>query len=161
VTRVLLRGGQVHTPADPAATALLVDGDTVSWTGSDSAAADLAAGGGPDLKVVQLEGALVTPAFVDAHVHATSTGIALEGLDLTGCPSLAAALDRLEQHARHLRGGVILGHGWDETRWPGYYFRADKPKMDEANWHAFANCKWDPKTGEWEMIKRDVVPLIP
>jgi adenylylsulfate reductase, subunit A len=49
----------------------------------------------------------------------------------------------------------------DETRWPGYYFRADKPKMDEVNWHAFANCKWDPKTGEWEMIKRDVVPLIP
>ncbi len=49
----------------------------------------------------------------------------------------------------------------DETRWPGYYFRADKPKMDETNWHAFANCKWDPKTGEWEMIKRDVVPLIP
>ena len=49
----------------------------------------------------------------------------------------------------------------DETRWPGYYFRADKPKMDEANWHAFANCKWDPKTGEWEMIKRDVVPLVP
>ena len=49
----------------------------------------------------------------------------------------------------------------EETRWPGYYFRADKPKMDEANWHSFANCKWDPKTGEWEMIKRDVVPLIP
>ncbi len=49
----------------------------------------------------------------------------------------------------------------EETRWPGYYFRADKPKMDEANWHAFANCKWDPKTGEWTMIKRDVVPLIP
>jgi adenylylsulfate reductase, subunit A len=49
----------------------------------------------------------------------------------------------------------------DETRWPGYYFRADKPKMDEVNWHAFANCKWDPKTGEWEMIKRDVVPLVP
>jgi adenylylsulfate reductase subunit A len=49
----------------------------------------------------------------------------------------------------------------DETRWPGYYFRADTPKMDEKNWHAFANCKWDPKTGEWEMIKRDVVALIP
>jgi adenylylsulfate reductase, subunit A len=49
----------------------------------------------------------------------------------------------------------------EETRWPGYYFRADKPKMDEKNWHAFANCKWDPKTGEWSMIKRDVVPLVP
>jgi len=49
----------------------------------------------------------------------------------------------------------------EETRWPGYYFRADKPKMDEENWHCFANCKWDPKTGEWTMLKRDVVPLIP
>ena len=49
----------------------------------------------------------------------------------------------------------------EETRWPGYYFRADKPTMDEKNWHAFANCKYDPKTGEWTMIKRDVVPLIP
>ena len=43
-----------------------------------------------------------------------------------------------------------------ETRWPGYYFRADTPKMDEDNWHCFANCKWDPATGEWEMMKRDV-----
>jgi adenylylsulfate reductase subunit A len=49
----------------------------------------------------------------------------------------------------------------EETRWPGYYFRADKPVMDEKNWHCFANCKYDPKTGEWTMIKRDVVPLIP
>ena len=49
----------------------------------------------------------------------------------------------------------------EETRWPGYYFRADKPKMDEANWHCFANCKYDPKSGEWTMLKRDVVPLIP
>jgi adenylylsulfate reductase subunit A len=43
-----------------------------------------------------------------------------------------------------------------ETRWPGYYFRADTPKMDEDNWHCFANCKWDPASGEWEMMKRDV-----
>jgi adenylylsulfate reductase, subunit A len=49
----------------------------------------------------------------------------------------------------------------EETRWPGYYFRADKPTMDEKNWHAFANCKYDPKSGQWTMIKRDVVPLIP
>ncbi|OAT80325.1 adenylyl-sulfate reductase subunit alpha, partial [Desulfotomaculum copahuensis] len=37
----------------------------------------------------------------------------------------------------------------EETRWPGYYFRADKPKMDEENWKVFANCKWDPANGEW------------
>ncbi|OGP50791.1 MAG: adenylyl-sulfate reductase subunit alpha [Deltaproteobacteria bacterium RBG_13_43_22] len=49
----------------------------------------------------------------------------------------------------------------EETRWPGYYFRADKPKMDEKNWHCFANCTYNPKTGEWAMMKREVVPLIP
>ena len=46
----------------------------------------------------------------------------------------------------------------EETRWPGYYYRADFPNMDEKNWHCFANVKWDPKTGEWECIKRDILP---
>jgi adenylylsulfate reductase subunit A len=66
-------------------------------------------------------------------------------------------IQRTWQAEAHMR--TILFR--EETRWPGYYFRADKPKMDEANWHCFANCKWDPKSGEWTMIKRDVVPLIP
>ncbi|NIO27711.1 MAG: adenylyl-sulfate reductase subunit alpha [Candidatus Latescibacteria bacterium] len=44
----------------------------------------------------------------------------------------------------------------EETRWPGYYFRADKPKMDNENWLAFCNCTYDKDTGEWKMIKRPV-----
>jgi len=44
----------------------------------------------------------------------------------------------------------------EETRWPGYYFRADTPTMDEENWKCFANCRWNPGTGEWEMMKRDI-----
>ncbi|MBW1862007.1 MAG: adenylyl-sulfate reductase subunit alpha [Deltaproteobacteria bacterium] len=44
----------------------------------------------------------------------------------------------------------------EETRWPGYYFRSDTPKMDNDNWLCFANCKWDPASGEWEMMKRDI-----
>jgi predicted amidohydrolase YtcJ len=112
---VLLRGGTVHTPADPFATAMLVDGDTVAWVGQEGAA-EAHAGGVDD--VVHLDGALVTPAFVDAHVHTTATGLALTGLDLSGCASLADALDQVERHGRARRGGVVLGHGWDETRWP-------------------------------------------
>jgi len=65
------------------------------------------------------EGKVVTtPAFVDAHVHATATGLALTGLDLTSASSLADCLRRVEEAARRTRGGVVLGHGWDETRWP-------------------------------------------
>lgn len=48
----------------------------------------------------------------------------------------------------------------EETRWPGYYFRADAPKMDEQNWHCFVNCKWDPSSGKWQLMKKDIIPLI-
>ncbi len=61
-------------------------------------------------------------------------------------------IQRMWQGEAHVR--TILFR--EETRWPGYYFRSDTPKMDEENWHCFANCKWDPATGEWEMMKRDV-----
>jgi adenylylsulfate reductase subunit A len=44
----------------------------------------------------------------------------------------------------------------EETRWPGYYFRSDTPKMDEENWKCFANCRFNPESGEWEMSKKDV-----
>nr|MBA3251175.1 amidohydrolase family protein [Geodermatophilaceae bacterium] len=65
------------------------------------------------------EGKVVTtPAFVDAHVHATATGLALTGLDLRGCRSLADLLGRVEAFARSGRGRVVLGTGWDDTGWP-------------------------------------------
>jgi adenylylsulfate reductase subunit A len=48
----------------------------------------------------------------------------------------------------------------EETRWPGYYFRADCPTM-KNEWFAFANCKFDPKKNEWQMIKRPVLKIVP
>ncbi|MFF8772052.1 amidohydrolase [Kitasatospora sp. NPDC015120] len=114
---VLLRGGAVYSPADPFATAMLVEGEHVAWVGSDGAAEAYARTAD---EIVELDGALVTPAFVDAHVHATSAGLALTGLDLTGTPSLAAALAALTAFvaAAEQPGGVLIGHGWDETGWP-------------------------------------------
>ncbi|MFH1090505.1 MAG: adenylyl-sulfate reductase subunit alpha [Pseudomonadota bacterium] len=48
----------------------------------------------------------------------------------------------------------------EETRWPGYYFRTDKPKMDDKNWRVFVNAKFDPAKGEWTMRKVPVTQLI-
>ncbi|MFZ0890069.1 MAG: adenylyl-sulfate reductase subunit alpha [Candidatus Binataceae bacterium] len=64
---------------------------------------------------------------------------------------------RLWQAEAHVRTMLFR----DETRWPGYYFRADKPKLDEANWHVFANCRFDPKSGNWQMVKRPVLHVFP
>ena len=44
-----------------------------------------------------------------------------------------------------------------ETRWPGYYYRADYPNLDEENWKVFTNSRFAPETGEWQMQK---VPFL-
>ena len=113
MSSTLYRNGRVRTPADPFATAVLVVDDTVAWVGQEAAADAL----DPD-ESVDLSDAWVAPAFVDAHVHTTSTGLALTGLDLTGTSSLAEALGLVADHARRARGGALLGTGWDDTRWP-------------------------------------------
>ncbi|MGW4438493.1 amidohydrolase [Streptomyces sp. NPDC004596] len=114
---VLLRRGEVHSPADPFATAMVVERGQVAWVGSEGAADAFA--DGVD-EVVDLDGALVTPAFTDAHVHTTATGLALTGLDLSGAPSLEAALALVRDFAAARPADrVLLGHGWDAARWPG------------------------------------------
>jgi predicted amidohydrolase YtcJ len=111
----LLRGGAVYNPAEPYATAMLTVGDTVAWIGSEDGA-DLHAEAADT--VIDLRGALVTPAFADSHVHATSTGLALTGLDLSGAASGTELLDRVAAYARSLPSdAVVLGTGWDETLW--------------------------------------------
>lgn len=111
---VLYRNGSVYSAADPFATAMLVDGDTVAWIGSEHAAESLA---DSTMTVVDLAGALITPGFVDSHVHTTETGLALESIDLADCGSLNELLDRVAVAARS-GAGTVLGHGWDESRWP-------------------------------------------
>ncbi|ARP69217.1 amidohydrolase [Streptomyces pluripotens] len=114
---VLLRRGEVHSPADPFATAMVVEAGHIAWVGSEGAADAFA--DGVD-EVVDLDGALVTPAFTDAHVHTTATGLTLTGLDLSGAPSLEAALALVREFAAARPDDrVLLGHGWDAARWPG------------------------------------------
>jgi predicted amidohydrolase YtcJ len=113
--RILLRGGYVHTPADPHATALCIDDGAVVWTGDDDASAHFVDGAD---RVVELGGRLVTPAFVDAHVHLSQTGIGAFSVDFTGVGSLVEALDALELHARSSNLPVVLGLNWDDSDWP-------------------------------------------
>jgi len=109
----LYRGGAVYAPAAPGCSALLVAGDRIAWLGTDEVAT-----GHVDSadEVIDLGGALITPAFVDAHAHVTETGLALAGVDLTAVASVGEALALVERAAR-IDGGPVLGHGWDERGW--------------------------------------------
>ncbi|NTW38452.1 MAG: amidohydrolase family protein [Cellulomonadaceae bacterium] len=112
----------MHSRTDPFAQALLVADGQIAWLGAEESIRNLVDQAD---EVVDLDGALVTPAFVDAHVHLLETGLALEGVDLSpsaGVRSLATALDAVALAAREARAaganGPLLGHGWDETGWP-------------------------------------------
>ncbi len=65
-------------------------------------------------------------------------------------------IHRMWQAESHIRSMLFR----EETRWPGYYFRGDYPKMDEENWHCFTNSRWNPETAEWEMMKREIKELV-
>ncbi|MFG1909859.1 amidohydrolase [Kribbella sp. NPDC048928] len=114
--RTLLTNGSVYSPADPHATAIAFDSRVVTWIGDDTGAASYADGAD---EVIDLDGKLVTPAFVDAHVHTAGTGAVLTGLDLAGTNSLTEALDKLAAFAGGLPADAVIdGAGWDETKWP-------------------------------------------
>ena len=115
----LYRNGSVYTAADPFATAMLVDGDTIAWVGSEQAAASIA---DSSMDIIDLRGALVAPGFVDSHAHLTETGIALDSLQLGGVRSARELLDAV---AASGGDGAVLGHGWDESRW-------DNPTLPDA-----------------------------
>lgn len=68
-TTVMYVNASVYSPVDPFATAILVDGPTVAWLGSDSAAHAMA---GDQTTVKDVEGAVITPSFV-AHQRITDT----------------------------------------------------------------------------------------
>ncbi|NIJ12170.1 hypothetical protein FHU38_002514 [Saccharomonospora amisosensis] len=121
----LLVGGRIHSPSTPDATAMAVTGDTVVWVGQDEPGKALH----PDAEVVRLDGALVTPAFVDAHVHATATGLHLTGLDLSGVGDSGELLAAVRAAATP--GEVLLAHGWDETTWSSPRLPS-RTELDEA-----------------------------
>lgn len=114
---VLLHGGRVLDPAGTHASSILVVDGRIAAIGGP----DLTSRVGEDIERVDLDGRLLTAAFVDAHVHAVQTGQLGTGLDLHAVRSrdelLALVAARL---SRGVGGGdtVVLGQGWDERSWP-------------------------------------------
>jgi len=47
-----------------------------------------------------------------------------------------------------------------ETRWPGYYYRGDHPKLNDDDWHCFTLSQYDKESGEWTMGKAPVYHII-
>jgi hypothetical protein len=73
---------------------------------------------GPATQVIDLDGRLALPGFIDSHVHFLQGGLYLLQVELKTCRSESEMAARLAAHARVLGPGRwILGGNWDEQNW--------------------------------------------
>lgn len=77
--------------------------------------------------VIDARGGLVTPGFVDAHVHPVFAGVEALSLDLTGCDGAQNVLARVSAAVADDpdAAGWLTGGGWSMSDFPGGAPRAD------------------------------------
>jgi adenylylsulfate reductase subunit A len=85
-----------------------------------------------------------------------------EDLDHIGAEDIHQLQRAWELHHRVWTAEAVLRHTLyrQETRWPGYYYRGDFPKLDDAEWHAFTASQYDAKTDQWHMTKLPVHHIL-
>ena len=105
--------------------------------------------------------------FYVTNEHLLNRGLELigmlkEDLDHIGAEDLHQLQRAWELYHRVLTAESVARHTLfrQETRWPGYYYRADHPKLDDAEWHVFTASEYDAKTGDWRMSKLPVHHII-
>jgi predicted amidohydrolase YtcJ len=138
------------------ASALAVDGDRVTATGTSAA---ILAGAGPAAEVVDLGGRTVIPGLIDNHNHFVRATERAE-VRLDGVRSRADALSALGRGAAELAPGqwlLTLG-GWHEEQWAGDRreltlaeldaVAGGRPAFIQAQYdHAVVNTAWLDATG--------------
>lgn len=111
--RTVFLNGRVFT-ADAArswARAVAVERDQIVAVGNEAEIASCL----PGAEVVDLEGRLLVPGFIDAHVHPHHGGAKLLGCNLLDATGAADALRRIETYAQdHPQVAWIKGGGWSQ-----------------------------------------------
>jgi adenylylsulfate reductase subunit A len=85
-----------------------------------------------------------------------------EDLEKVGAEDIHQLLRAWELKHRHRTSECVVQHTLfrEETRWPGYYYRGDKMKLDDDNWHVLTTSQRDRATGEYKMEKQPLYHLV-
>ena len=117
VADMVLLNGKVVT-VDPElgeAEALAVQGDRIVAVGTTAEIQELV---GPDTEVVELEGRLAIPGFIEGHGHFMGLGNARLSLDLMETTSWEEIVEKVADAAAETPAGEwITGRGWHQERW--------------------------------------------
>jgi predicted amidohydrolase YtcJ len=98
------------------ASALVIDHGRILKVGQDADIRDLYAARG--VIIEDMDGAVILPGLVDAHLHLEQYALSLQKVDCeTG--TRAECLQRVAERVRQVQPGAwILGHGWNQNSWP-------------------------------------------
>lgn len=114
---LVLTNGKIVTveTAQPEAQAVAVRGDRIIAIGSSS---DIKPHVGPNTEVIDLQGQLVIPGFIEGHGHFTGVGRAELQLKLMTTKSWDEIVAMVEQAAKTAKPGEwIYGRGWHQEKW--------------------------------------------
>jgi predicted amidohydrolase YtcJ len=128
---LVLRGGRVVTvdPSLPEAEAIAIDGYRIVAVGSNR---EIDARVGPGTRVIELEGRLAVPGFIEGHGHYMDLGRSKGILDLRGAASWGEIVERVRQAARAAPPGEwIFGSGWHQEKWA----ESPRPSVDGVPLH--------------------------
>ncbi|OGD16429.1 MAG: amidohydrolase [Candidatus Aminicenantes bacterium RBG_16_63_14] len=111
-----LVNGKVWTgdPGRPWAEAVAVRGDKIFAVGTTEEVRKLAPAG---TKLVDLDGSLILPGFIDSHTHFLAGGFALKSIQLRDARGREEFVDRIAAKARELGPGRwVLNGDWDHQQ---------------------------------------------
>lgn len=113
---ILVNGTVVTVDAELGeAQALAIQDDRILAVGTDEEIRAMADG---DTEVVELDGRLAIPGFIEGHGHFLGLGRSRMILDLTGVTSWQEMIDVVAEAAEDAQPGEwIVGRGWHQERW--------------------------------------------
>ena len=102
-------------PARPTVQAVAVSGDRIAAVGEDAEIRRMASAA---TEIIDLEGRLAVPGFIEGHGHFLGLGRAQMILDLSTARTWEAVVQIVaEAAARAKPGEWIQGHGWHQEKW--------------------------------------------
>ncbi|HHM24001.1 MAG TPA: amidohydrolase, partial [Bacteroidetes bacterium] len=127
---VLMHGKVVTVDENlPEAQAIAVQGDRILAVGSDQ---EIQRYIRRQTKVIDLNGALAIPGFIDGHAHFMGLGRAKMQLDLTRAKNWDEIVAMVAEAAKKARPGEwITGRGWHQEKWD----RPPKPNVGGLPYH--------------------------
>lgn len=106
-------------PKQPWATGIAVGGDKIVSVGSSAEIAKLAKAN-PKARLIDASGGMVTPGFIDSHVHFIDGGFRLASVQLRDAKTPEEFIARIKAYAATIPSGTwITGGDWDHQRGGG------------------------------------------